>query len=128
MKRKCEECGKLFIGKRSYHPYKFCSILCRNRANARKQKGFWDWVDKSGDCWEWLASRTKRYGMYQGRQAHRVAYEFLKGPVPKGLELDHLCRNRYCVNPDHLEAVPHQVNVQRGGLAEANRKRSKTKS
>ena len=45
--------------------------------------------------------------------AHRVAYELFIGPIPDGLELDHLCRHRNCINPAHLEAVPHQVNIDR---------------
>lgn len=71
------------------------------------------------DCWEWTASKkNKGYGQISmpGRspaEAHRVVYELLVGPVPKGLELDHLCRNHSCVNPAHLEAVTHQVNMSR---------------
>lgn len=46
--------------------------------------------------------------------AHRVVYEAVRGPIPGGLSLDHLCRVRRCVNPDHLEAVPLRVNYERG--------------
>lgn len=46
--------------------------------------------------------------------AHRLSYELFVGPIPDGYELDHLCRNRGCVNPAHLEAVTHRVNVLRG--------------
>ena len=48
------------------------------------------------------------------KKAHRVSWELLVGPIPEGLELDHLCRNHGCVNPDHLEPVTHAVNVRRG--------------
>jgi hypothetical protein len=71
------------------------------------------------DCWVWTGHRFKAgYGALRvgSRQlvAHRWVYEELVGPVPDGLELDHLCRNRACVNPDHLEPVSHLTNVRRG--------------
>jgi len=77
-------------------------------------------------CWEWIASLIGGgYGQYkvEGRPvyAHRFAYEALVGPIPDGLELDHLCRNRACVNPDHLEAVSHRTNTLRGVSLPAQR-------
>jgi len=51
------------------------------------------------------------------RRAHRIIYERMKGPIPPGLDLDHLCRVRACVNPDHLDPVTKAVNTQRGLLA-----------
>jgi len=54
------------------------------------------------------------YGRVHGGLAHKAIYEAEHGPVPDGLELDHLCRNKACVNPNHLEAVTHLVNVRRG--------------
>ena len=91
---------------------------------------FWSRVDKSADCWLWNGAKDKLgYGglAFQGRRilAHRLAYELTIGQIPPGLELDHLCRNPSCVNPEHLEAVAHQVNTQRGNnrLNGANHKR-----
>lgn len=90
---------------------------------------FWDRVDKSGDCWEWTGIRNRGgYGLYvlsgptrprKARMAHRVAYEALVGPIPEGLDLDHLCRNRGCVRPDHVEPVSHRVNTLRGNTLTA---------
>lgn len=57
--------------------------------------------------------------------AHRHAFEQRHGPIPSDLVIDHLCRVRECVNPDHMEAVPQKVNVARGDLAEAARRDSK---
>ena len=89
---------------------------------------FWSKVDVLGDCWEWLGYRADNgYGRFVlgGRGAamegaHCVAYTLTVGPVPAGLELDHLCRNRGCVNPAHLEPVTHVENVRRGIAGEVN--------
>jgi hypothetical protein len=82
------------------------------------EERFWSHVDASGDCWEWTASRLHGYGQsWMGgrlRYAHRVAYELLLGPIPESLYIDHLCRNRGCVNPDHLELVTFRENTLRG--------------
>jgi hypothetical protein len=69
-------------------------------------------------CWTWTgAGGDGDYGAvwYQGstRKAHVVVYELLVGPVPAGLELDHLCRVKHCVRPDHLEPVTHAENMRR---------------
>lgn len=86
-----------------------------------------------GDCWNWTASLNSHgYGQFMaalhGRHkrphpAHRVVYELLVGPIPEGLELDHLCRNRRCVNPDHLEPVTRSENIRRGAGPAATRNR-----
>ena len=70
-------------------------------------------------CWLWIAGVNKDgYGGFRADTrtwlAHRVSYEHFVGPIPEGLELDHLCRTRSCVNPNHLEPVIHIVNVRRG--------------
>lgn len=94
---------------------------------------FWSKVDTSGPCWEWTATRNHLgYGQIwsgpRGRllMAHRAAYELLVGPIPEGLELDHLCRNRACVDPDHLEPVTHAENMRRAPYDAPASKRAKT--
>jgi hypothetical protein len=78
-------------------------------------------------CWEWVgALRGGGYGHWNRNptgegQAHRAVYVMTHGPIPKGMTLDHLCRNRICVNPDHLEIVTHRENILRSnGLAAKN--------
>lgn len=69
-------------------------------------------------CWQWLGSIDKDgYGRYSGRMAHRAMWEERRGPIPSGHQLDHRCRNRACVNPEHLEPVTRAVNMARGATA-----------
>lgn len=79
------------------------------------------WVaDEETGCWVWTSTRSRKgYGRFRssGRQvqAHRFAYELHVGSIPEGLQLDHLCRNTSCVNPEHLEPVTNKENTLRGG-------------
>lgn len=89
---------------------------------------FWSKVDRNGPvpdyaphlgpCWIWTACLTRGYGQFSSghgrrRRAHRLSYEVVRGAIPDGLVLDHLCRVLACVRPDHLEPVTQQVNVMR---------------
>lgn len=88
---------------------------------------FFRYVDKNGPvpehrpdlghCWLWTAGTgDKGYGNFahaNGTSAHRAAWHLLRGPIPEGLEIDHLCRTPPCVNPDHLEPVDHPENMRR---------------
>lgn len=78
--------------------------------------------DRSEDeCWTWTGCTQHGYGLVwvdgvrRSARVHRVVYELLVGPIPEGLTLDHLCRNRACCNPAHLEPVTLSENVKRGG-------------
>ena len=80
-----------------------------------------DRIDASGPCWLWLGyTNPKGYGLAwaegKTRQIHRYVYEQLVGPIPEGMTLDHLCRIRHCVNPDHLEPCGRGTNVVRSPI------------
>jgi hypothetical protein len=95
---------------------------------------FWVKVDRwdPDHCWEWTAAKTNGYGVIQAGPprrgnllAHRVSYELCIGPIPEGLTIDHLCRNKGCVNPKHLEPVTMAENLRRGnGVAAVNRRKT----
>ncbi len=72
-----------------------------------------------GQCWQWRGvPHRSGYGRHKATggvvYAHRFAYELLVGPIPEGLQIDHLCRNTMCVRPEHLEAVTQKTNLNRG--------------
>lgn len=81
-------------------------------------------------CWEWTGGKIRNgYGHFRFgykldgkndiRLAHRVSYELHVGPIPKGLVLDHLCKNTSCVNPTHLQPVTQRENIARGSSPSA---------
>lgn len=107
--------------------------LCSMHSERRRRTGslelhrptaevrFWSKVQVTGFCWEWVGAISDTgYGSFhiskeQGRTgAHRYVWELLMGPIPDGLVVDHLCRNRSCVNPDHLEPILEAENIRRG--------------
>lgn len=93
-------------------------------------KRFWNKVRKTKSCWVWKAYKDEKgYGIFHlegAKKAHRIAYEFIKGPIRRGFEIDHLCENKSCVNPDHLEQVTTRVNTHRAKNTIAHKNASKT--
>lgn len=82
------------------------------------EERFWSKVEEDGDCWIWHGSRTADgYGIFyfnaRSVMAHRWSYENFYGSIPEGLQIDHLCRVRSCVRPEHLEAVTSRENRRR---------------
>ena len=90
----------------------------------------WLKVQKTDSCWLWTGGTNNYgYGLFwhnkKMRLAHRVAYETINGFIPEGMQIDHLCRVRQCVNPSHLEVVTSKVNTSSGkGLASINAKKT----
>jgi len=94
---------------------------------------FWTKVFPTDGCWIWIGERTGRgYGAFglsrpirKRTAAHRWVYEEVVGPIPNGKQIDHLCRNRLCVHPGHLEAVTVRENILRGnGLPARNARKT----
>lgn len=83
-------------------------------------------VEPATGCWLWTGATSHGYGRVgiagtrRIAPAHRVYYEREYGPIPNGVEPDHLCRRRACVNPDHMELVTRQVNARRGAKSKLN--------
>lgn len=103
----------------------------------RLKRAFEKRVDRTGDCWIWTGYvNPNGYGqlgtILQGKKdtilAHRLSWMLFRGPLVEGLVIDHLCRDRRCVNPEHLELVTNTENVMRGiGLGPTNRAKTHCK-
>lgn len=79
------------------------------------EKRVWRHVQKTATCWNWTGCTVYGYGRFNDGvttvMAHRYLYQLLRVPVEKSEDLDHICRNRACVNPDHLRAVSRKTNL-----------------
>lgn len=88
-------------------------------------------IRKRNGCWVWTGSIERGYGRMRvggkWKRMHRFMYEHHVGPIPDGLVLDHLCRNKACCNPMHLEAVTQKENIRRGDTGAHNRRKTHCK-
>lgn len=113
------------VQRAAVHRRKFCSYRC---ARVHASDARWEaLVERTATCWNWMGTiQPNGYGKFGRRWmrrdsiAHRIAYEKWVGPIPANLTIDHLCFNRRCVNPAHLEVVTRGENARR---ATANKKR-----
>jgi len=123
-RRDCAVCGASFIALRwnlKRGVGESCSNRCRMKLwwmrRTRKvtplPDRIWPKVHKTESCWLWLGAHNRGYAKLGTLSIYRWTYEQLKGPIPAGLTIDHLCRVRGCVNPDHMEAVTAVENVMR---------------
>lgn len=102
----------------------------KNATKRPMSNRFWTKVDKSGSCWVWTSYKHQGYGRWwNGKKAdgaHRYSWIEKYGEIPKEKVIDHLCRNRACVNPEHMHLVSRGENVMLGiGIASSNKKKTK---
>lgn len=104
-------------------------LLSERPIGPRDVARFWSKVEVTDGCWFWTGWLNKKgYGQFDipgwKPRAHRLAYELMVGRILDGLQLDHLCRNRRCVRPDHLEPVTNRENSRRGDTGKHLRRSS----
>lgn len=129
IRKTCVQCGKAYKVKPCVAPSsRCCSRQCkhayqRSSSDALARFGT-KYVVEQGGCWVWTGYRNAGgYARFTAVStdgpmfAYRFAYEQRFGPVPSGLQLDHLCRNKACVNPEHLEPVTQAENIRRAAAA-----------
>lgn len=142
LNRNCATCGTAFSVRLSPAEIargrgKYCSHACQTQGLIiPAEQRFWKFVHKDGPlfrgtpCWIWTGKKNKGHGGFWVNgttvPAHRFAYELLVGAIPDTMTIDHLCWNRPCVNPAHMEPVPHSVNILRSPIALASINHSKT--
>jgi len=126
--RACAQCGETFTPKETTQRYCCQPCYAKSRIGSGRpiEERFWECVDKNGSiparhpelgpCWEWTGYRNPTSGYGQlggGHYVHCLSYQLNVGVIPEGLVVDHLCQNRSCVNPAHLEPVTTQINFLR---------------
>jgi hypothetical protein len=136
IEKACVGCGKMMSGWPSkINRKKFCSKECFGQSIkgdlGKALKRYI--VDEETGCWLWTGGTRGGYGRlkladYGMMEAHRASYEFHKGKIPEGLVLDHLCRNRSCINPEHLEPVTQLENIRRGETGQGLRSEAHKKA
>lgn len=101
---------------RTGSPY-LSGLAAKDERDGSTEGRFWNRVERANGCWKWTGHiDAKGYARFKAdgsdRFAHRYSYELHHGPIAEGMDIDHKCRNRSCVNPDHLHAVSHWENMQ----------------
>lgn len=128
------ECGKPTVCRQLCHGhYARLRRYGRPEKETLKEKVMRNFTVNEAGCWIWsMGISFYGYGQIKWKReqkpAHRASWEVLRGPIPAGLQIDHLCRNRACINPDHLEPVTQRVNGLRGfGMGAQNARKTHCK-